>query len=100
MQPHGVPIRRHTPLIVTPRLAHDTFVPNAGLVQRSLEIWSRPNRFCSRYERIDMALDPYSIALGAVGLYAIILHMGVVYLYTAKSYAENTLSAEEKDLTE
>jgi len=24
----------------------------------------------------------------------------VVYLYTAKSYAEDTLSAEEKDLTE
>jgi len=47
-----------------------------------------------------MALDPYSIALGAVGLYAIILHMGVVYLYTAKAYAEDTLSAEEKDLTE
>jgi len=42
-----------------------------------------------------MALDPYSIALGAVGLYAIILHMGVVYLYTAKSYAED--SSYERD---
>jgi len=47
-----------------------------------------------------MPLDPQSVALGAVGLYAIILHMGVVYLYTAKSYAEDTLSAKEKDLTE
>ena len=47
-----------------------------------------------------MALDPQSVALGAVGLYAIILHMSIVYLYTAKAYAENTLSAEEKDLTE
>jgi len=47
-----------------------------------------------------MALDPYSIALGAIGLYAVILHMGVVYLYTAKSYAEDSLSAEEKDLAE
>jgi len=26
--------------------------------------------------------------------------MAVVYLYTAKAYAEDTLSAEEKDLTE
>ena len=47
-----------------------------------------------------MPLDPQSIALGAGALYAIILHMAVVYLYTAKAYAENTLSAEEKDLTE
>jgi len=49
---------------------------------------------------MDMALDPYSIALGALALYAVFLHMAVVYLYTAKSYAEDTLSAEEKDLTE
>ena len=47
-----------------------------------------------------MPLDPNSVALGAGALYAIILHMSIVYLYTAKAYAENTLSAEEKDLTE
>jgi len=47
-----------------------------------------------------MPLDPNSVALGAAALYAIILHMAVVYLYTAKAYAEDTLSAEEKDLTE
>ena len=60
----------------------------------------RPNRFCTESEGIDMALDPYSIALGALALYAVFLHMTVVYLYTAKSYAEDTLSAKEKDLTE
>jgi hypothetical protein len=47
-----------------------------------------------------MALDPNSVALGAAALYAIILHMSIVYLYTAKQYAENTLSAKEKDLSE
>lgn len=45
-----------------------------------------------------MAVEPTSIAIGAGGLYAVILHMSVVYLYTAKRYAEETLNAEEKDL--
>jgi hypothetical protein len=45
-------------------------------------------------------MDPQSVAIGALAVYAVVLHMSVVYLWTAKSYAENTLSAEEKDLTE
>jgi len=49
---------------------------------------------------MDMPLDPNSVALGAAALYAILLHMCIVYLWTAKAYAENSLSAEEKDLTE
>ena len=47
-----------------------------------------------------MALDPVSVGLGVVALYAILLHMSVVYLWTAKQYAETTLSATEKDLSE
>jgi len=45
-------------------------------------------------------MDPQSVAIGALAVYAVGLHMSVVYLWTAKSYAESTLSAEEKDLTE
>jgi len=45
-------------------------------------------------------MDPYSIALGGLAVYAVVLHMSVVYLYAAKSYAEDTLSAAEKDLAE
>jgi len=43
-------------------------------------------------------MDPTSIAIGAVAVYGIVIHMSVVYLATALKFSSNTLSAEEKDL--
>jgi len=45
-------------------------------------------------------MDPYSIALGAAAVYAVLLHMLVVYLATALKVSSDTLSATEKDLSE
>lgn len=43
-------------------------------------------------------MDPTSIAIGAVAVYGIAIHMAVVYLATALKFSSDTLSAEEKDL--
>jgi len=45
-------------------------------------------------------MDPYSLALGAAAVYAVLLHMVVVYLATALKVSSDTLSAAEKDLSE
>jgi len=45
-------------------------------------------------------MDPTQIALGALAVYGILLHMALVYLITALQYSEDTLSAAEKDIAE
>jgi hypothetical protein len=43
-------------------------------------------------------VDPTSIAVGAVAVYAIIVHMTLAYLYAARQAGEDSLSASEADL--
>jgi len=43
-------------------------------------------------------VDPTSIAIGAVAVYAVIVHMALAYLYAARQTAEDSLSATEADL--
>jgi len=45
-------------------------------------------------------MDPTSIAIGAIAVYGIALHMTVIYLATALKFSSDTLSASEKDLAE
>ena len=45
-------------------------------------------------------MDPTQIALGALAVYGIMLHMALVYLITALEFSKNTLSAAEKDIAE
>jgi len=45
-------------------------------------------------------MAPTQIALGAVAVYALVIHMALVYLITALQYSEDTLSASEKDIAE
>jgi len=45
-------------------------------------------------------MDPTQIALGALAVYGILLHMALVYLITALRVSRDTLSAAEKDIAE
>ncbi len=45
-------------------------------------------------------VDPQSVIIGALAIYAVLLHIVVSYLYASLKYSQDTLSASEKDLTE
>jgi len=43
-------------------------------------------------------VDPQSVLIGALAIYAILIHIVLSYLYASLKYSENTLNAQEKDL--
>jgi len=45
-------------------------------------------------------IDPQSALIGALAVYAILVHILLSYLYASLKYSENTLNATEKDLTQ
>jgi len=45
-------------------------------------------------------IDPQSALIGALAIYAILIHILLSYLYASLKYSKDSLSAQEKDLTE
>jgi hypothetical protein len=45
-------------------------------------------------------IDPQSALIGALAIYAILVHILLSYLYASLKYSQDTLNATEKDLTE
>jgi len=45
-------------------------------------------------------VDPQSALIGALAIYAILVHILLSYLYASLKYRKDTLNAQEKDLTE
>jgi len=45
-------------------------------------------------------VDPQSVLIGALAIYAILIHIVLSYLYASLKYSEDTLNATEKDLTQ
>jgi hypothetical protein len=45
-------------------------------------------------------IDPQSALIGALAIYAILIHILLSYLYASLKYSKDTLNATEKDLTE
>jgi len=45
-------------------------------------------------------VDPLSVGLGAVGLYALVVHMVAAYLYATAETGAETVSATEADVLE
>jgi len=45
-------------------------------------------------------IDPQSALIGALAVYAILIHVVLSYLYASLKYSKDTLNATEKDLTQ
>jgi len=45
-------------------------------------------------------IDPQSALIGALAIYAVIIHILLSYLYASLQHSKETLNATEKDLTE
>ncbi|UXF49973.1 hypothetical protein 7841G3A2_35 [Haloquadratum phage sp.] len=47
-----------------------------------------------------LMIDPQSALIGALAIYAVIVHILLSYLYASLKYSKDTLNAQEKDLTQ
>jgi len=45
-------------------------------------------------------VDPQSVLIGSLAIYAILIHIVLSYLYASLKYSKDTLNATEKDLTQ